>query len=455
MSDPPESSLDSVIHSPDMPQRRASAWPYVVWSVALLAYVIAVTNRSSLSAVGVDTAERFHTDAATLSMFAVVQLAVYGAMQVPIGLLLDRYGSRPIMTIGMVLMAAGQLTIALSDSVGIAILARALIGAGDAAIFPGALRLIATWFPAQRAPMFAQLTGIAGQGGQIVAVVPLTALLHSTTWTIAFGSLAGLAALFAILVFALLRNRPPELESDVSVNTDTGVVRVVRSSIDTGTGARAAWGHPGTRLAFWTHFTTMFSLTAFSLLWGFPFLTAGEGLSTAAAAGMMTILVVVGMVTGPILGDLSRRIPHYRSYGLVLPTILVQIVAWGVTLAWPGPAPMWLLVVLMVALGVGGPASMIAFDHARTHNPAHRLSTATGMANVGGFLAALIAILLIGLALDAQGAGTPDTYTLDAFRVAFLTQIPLWLIGITFIVIERHKVRVRMGLDPPWGRRTS
>ena len=63
---------------------------WLIWGVGVAAYMLAVVNRSSLSAVGVDTAERFGADAATLSMFAVVQLAVYGGMQIPIGLLLDR-----------------------------------------------------------------------------------------------------------------------------------------------------------------------------------------------------------------------------------------------------------------------------------------------------------------------------------------------------------------------------
>ncbi len=421
----------------------------MIWTVGVAAYVLAITNRSSLSAVGVDAAARFDADAATLSMFAVVQLAVYGGMQIPVGVLLDRFGARPIMTIGMLLMAMGQLTMALSPSVGVAILARVLLGAGDAAVFPGVLRLIATWFPAQRGPLMVQFTGIVGQSGQLVALIPLAALLHATSWTITFGSIAGLGVLFAILVFLLIRNHPPDRDEDVSVDTDTGAIRVVTSAVDTGVGIRAAWAHPGTRLAFWSHFTTPFAGTAFVLLWGMPFLTAGEGRSTAEAASIMSLYVVVGMLLGPIMGDLSRRIPHLRSRALVLPTVAVQAIAWLVVVAYPGPAPLWLLLALAVALATGGPASMIAFDHARTHNPSHRLSTATGVTNAGGFLAALLAILLIGLALDLQGAGTPETYTLDAFRIAFLTQVPLWLLGATFIVIERKRTRIRLGMDPP------
>ena len=436
------------VTSPSM--RSTPSWrAWLIWSVGVAAYVVAVTNRTSLAAVGVDTADRFHVDASTLSLFAVLQLGVYGFMQIPVGVLLDRFGARPIMAVGMLLMAVGQLAMAFSPNVGVAIAARMLLGAGDAAVFPGVLRLISTWFPSQRAPVMVQLTGIFGQLGQIVAIIPLAALLHATTWSIAFGSLAGLGVLFTVLVFGLIRNHPPDQTADVSVDTDTGAIRVVTSAIDNRVGIRATWSHPGTRLAFWSHFTTPFAGTAFIMLWGIPFLTEGEGTTAAQAAAITTTLVLSGIAFGPVLGALSSRLPHLRSHALVLPTVALQMLVWLVVIAWPGTAPLWLLFVLAIALSTGGPASMIAFDHARTHNPSHRLSTATGITNSGGFLAGLIAVYLIGVALDLQGAGTPDTYSLEAFRIAFLMQVPLWLIGMAFIIIERKRTRIRMGLDQP------
>ncbi|MDR2320542.1 nitrate/nitrite transporter [Microbacterium sp. NPDC089698] len=420
---------------------------WLIWIVGVSAYVLSITNRTSLSAVGVDAAHLFQADASTLSLFAVLQLAVYGLMQIPVGLLLDRYGSRPIMVAGMLLMAVGQLVMAFAPNVGVAIVARMILGAGDAAIFPGVLRLVAIWFPAQRGPLMAQLTGIVGQLGQLVALLPLPLLLHSTSWSVTFGSLAGLGVLFTVLVFALIRNRPPELTEDVSVNTDTGAIRVVTSQADLRVTLREALAHPGTRLGFWTHFTTPFAGTAFMMLWGIPFLTNGEGLSIGAASLVTTVYVLFGILFGPVLGTLSARHPTSRSLMLVLPTIALQVVVWLAVILWPGQAPLWLLILLAIALATGGPASMVAFDHARTHNPQHRLSTATGVVNGGGFLAALIAIFLIGLALDLQGAGTPATYTLDAFRWAFVTQVPLWIIGTAFIVRERRLTRRVLGLE--------
>ena len=430
------------------------AWRlWLVWGVGVAAYVVSVTNRTSLSAVGVDAAVRFDADASVLSLFAVVQLAVYGAMQIPVGLLLDRFGARPIITVGMFLMAVGQLVMAFAPDVGTAIFARMLVGAGDAAVFPSVLRVVAVWFPERQAPFLVQMTGIVGQTGQLLAILPMAAILHASTWSVAFGSLAGLGALFTVLTFAVIRNRPPDRDADVSVDTATGAIHAVTSSADLREGFRESWAHPATRLAFWSHFTTPFSGTAFILLWGFPFLTVGEGLSPAMASLIFSVYVIFGMVAGPVIGALSSRHPMRRSRMLVLPVIGIQALVWLVVIAWPGPAPIWLLFLLAFALSTGGPASMIGFDHARTFNPSHRLSTATGIVNVGGFLAALLAILFIGIAMDAQGAGSPDTYSLEAFRIAFLTQVPLWALGSAFIVWERKRTRVHIGLDEPRTRR--
>ena len=432
------------------PSSLTRAW--VIWSIGVTAYILAVANRTSLMAVGVDAADRFQADASTLSMFAVLQLAVYGFMQIPVGVMLDRYGVRPIMVVGMVLMAIGQLVMALSLNVGVAITARMLLGAGDAAVFPSVLRLVALWFPARLVPPLVQFSGIIGSAGQLISTFPLPAMVHATSWSVAFGSIAGLCVLFGILVALIVRNAPAEMppstpDTEVAAN-DQGPPL---TELDLG--IRAAWAHPGTRLAFWTHHTASFAGVAFTMLWGIPYLTVGEGMTQTGAAALMTFSMVVGMVLGPVIGVFSSRIPERRSAALVLPPIAAQLVSWLAIILWPGPAPLWLLITLAAALAIGGAASMIAFDHARTYNPRQRLSTANGLTNVGGFLAGLISILLIGVALDLQGAGTPETYTLEAFRIAFLVQVPLFVIGGLYIVIEERKAArngpVQVGSSQP------
>jgi len=338
-----------------------------VWGVALLTYLVAVLQRTSLGVAGIDAGERFGASASMLAAFAVLQLLVYAGLQVPIGILLDRIGSKRLIVAGAFVMAAGQALLALTTSLPLAVVARVLVGAGDAMTFVCVLRLVISWFPAGRVPLFTQLTGITGQVGQILSAIPLVRLLHGPGWTPTYLSAAALGVFVGVLSLALLRDAPPG-----AIGTDRSPsLHAVRRQL------AAAFRHPGTRLGLWTHFVTQFSGTVFALMWGFPFLVAGEGLTPGQAGGLLTLFVLVAMATGPLFGRLVARHPLRRSW-LVLGIVGVTATAWTAVLAWPGRAPLALLVMLVLALSLGGPGSMIGFDFARTFNPAGRLGSATG-----------------------------------------------------------------------------
>jgi MFS family permease len=158
---------------------------------------------------------------------------------------------------------------------------------------------------------------------------------------------------------------------------------------------------------------TQFSGTVFALLWGVPYLVAGQGMSPTEASAMLTLLVGAGIVVGPLFGEFTARHPLRRSW-LVLAVIGTTAAVWTVVLLVPPPAPRWLLALLVTVLALGGPASMVGFDYARTMNPSHRQGTAVGLVNVGGFSASLAVSLAVGVLLGL-GAG----YTPEAFRMAW------------------------------------
>src|SRR4051795_11631944 len=414
---------------------RPSARAYLVWLVALSAYVVAVFDRASLGVAAVDAQERFTTGASVISLFLVLQLAVYAALQVPVGVALDRFGSRRMILAGAVTMAAGQLVVALATDVPTAVAARVLVGAGDAMTFISVLRVIGLWFAGPTVPLITQLTGIFGQLGSIAAAYPLVALLHGTSWRTTFLGAAAMGVLVAVLVAVALREAP----AGTVAAQPTALAEMRSRLLDT-------WREPGTRIGLYTHLVTQFSGTVFALLWGYPFLVVGEGLSPTTAAVLLTLLVVVGMGVGPLLGRLCGRWPLRRSV-LVFGIMALTATTWTVVLLWPGRAPLSLLVVLVVVLGTNGPGSMIGFDYARTENPAERMGSASGVVNVGGFLAALLTILAIGAVLDLLTPGTSTAYDLDAFRAAFAVQYVFWGIGLVGVLRNRSRLRARLAGD--------
>lgn len=414
--------------------RTTKAW--WVWGIGCAAYVVAVFNRSSLGVTGVAAQHRFHASAGILALFSVMQLAVYAALQIPVGVLLDRVGSRRMLVAGGVVMALGQLALATSHSVPGAIAARALVGAGDAMSFISVLRLVTVWFPAGKVPVVTQLTGILGQVGQLAAAYPLVALLRRVGWTASFGAVAVVGVVVAAVVAATLTDAPAALAGRAEP--------AAKGSLTTLLGH--AWAEPGTRLGLWTHFVTQFSGVTFALLWGYPFLTVGEGRSASAAGLLLTAMVAAGTVFGPVLGHLAGRWPLRRS-ALVFGIVGASATIWTVLLLWPGRAPLWLLVLLVVILATNGPGSMVGFDYARTFNPAGRIGSASGIVNVGGFVASLVTILVIGVVLDVLTPHGSTAYSLNSFRVAFLVQYVGWTLGLVMFWRARRTVRARLALE--------
>ncbi|MFI5910512.1 nitrate/nitrite transporter [Dactylosporangium sp. NPDC051541] len=399
---------------------------YIMWSIGLLAYIVAVFHRSSLGVAGVEAADRLGVGTALLSILSVTQLAVYAAMQIPVGVMLDRFGSRRLLVVGGTLMLAGQLVFAFAGDVGTAIAARVLIGVGDAMTFISVLRIVALWFPPRRNPLMVQLTGMVGQIGAISSAVPLVLLLRHFGWTTTFLAAGALGAAAVLLVVVALRDQPAGVAVHPARKRDFGL--------------RPAWSHPGTRLGLWTHFVTGFPGGVFALLWGYPFLTQGEGLAPGTAALLLSVLTVGGIVLGPLVGHFCGRLPYHRST-LVLGIVGSSALAWTVVLLWPGRAPLWVLATLVVALTMSGPGSMIGFDYARSFNPADRIGGATGIVNVGSFVASILAIVAIGVVLELRTPPGTDHPSLAAFRWAFAVQYVLWAVGAVQVYRYRRTTR--------------
>jgi MFS family permease len=403
-----------------------------VWSIGTLVYMVAVVHRTSLGVAGIDAAARFHIGASALSTFSILQLLVYAGMQIPVGLMVDRLGTKRVLSIGIILFTAGQLGFALSHSYGMALTARAVLGCGDAMTFVSVLRLGSRWFPARRGPMIAQGAALFGVAGNLMSTVLLARLLHSAGWTPTFVGTALGGALVLVLVLLFMKDHPEGFEPAPADHHGAGYVK---RQIAT------AWREPGTRLGMWVHFTTQFSAMVFLLLWGLPYLVEAQGMSRETAGTLLTVVVIANMVFGMIFGQVIGR--HHRArMPLALGVIGATAAMWAVVLSWPqAHAPLWLLLVLCVVLGSSGPASMIGFDFARPANPPERFGTASGIVNVGGFTASMLTLLAIGVLLDATG---------DNYRVAWSSVFVLQALGVTQILrlrgraarLERQRVAV-------------
>jgi sugar phosphate permease len=405
---------------------RASRRSWLIWLTAATVYLLSVFHRTSFGVAGLQAADRFHVGAAALGTFTVLQVGVYAAMQIPTGVLVDRFGPRKVLTAALLFLGTGQILLAVADSYPLGLLARGVLGFGDALTFVSVVRLIAAHFPGRQAPLVISFTTAIGYVGNLAATVPLSLLLAGPGWTVTFLTAGLVTAVYAAFVLRRVKDAPPGVSAEEH-----------REPVDVRALARqvlGAWRVPGTRLGFWVHFSTMFAPNVLTLLWGVPFLVQGQGVPPGTASGMLTVFVFGSMIGGPMVGSAIASRPSTRM-PLVGGYVAGAAVVWAVLLSWPGHVPVGVLVPAFAFLSFGGPVSMIGFALARDYNPLRRVGTATGVVNVGGFVATTISALSIGVLLQASGGN---------FRIALLAVVGVLVVGTWRMLVWWRRARAAL-----------
>ncbi len=372
-----------------------------------------------LGVAAFEAERRYHVGAGALSAFTAVQLGVYLAMQVPVGLAADRIGPRRSLAAGMAAIAVGEAVFALSGTLPAGLVGRALIGLGDACVFVNVLRVAHTWFEPSRAALLTALTSLLGALGQLLTTVPAHLALDGLGWTATFTGAAAVTALLAAGALRVVRDAPAATIATPSEAPDHDRVLATLGT---------AWRQERTRLGFWAHFGLMTPFVTMTALWGYPWLVETQGVSRGAAASWLAFSVAALAASAPFVGRLGSRGPAMQlRMALVTGTLLV--VTWAAVLAWPGGTPPHALILAALAVsGVGSAVSVVAFMLARAGNPAHVAGSATGLVNCGGFFAGSVAILAAGIVLGHGGRTAVD------FQHALLPMLAFTALSLTQIV---------------------
>jgi sugar phosphate permease len=261
------------------------------------------------------------------------------------------------------------------------------------------------------------LTATLGTLGNVLATAPLTALLSGAGWATSFVIAASASAVWAVAVLVLVDDRTPRPRTVQRGEVSAGMITVARR-------VRAAWSIGGTRLGFWAHFSSMAAATPLAVLWGHPYLVEGVGFSTAGASRLLMVGVLVIGIATPVIGAVTGRWPVARIPLSLSVCAVTMVLLTVVSLGLPAdPGKPIVAIVFVIAL-LGGPASMTAFAVARDYNPARTLGTASGVVNVGGFVATVVATVAFGAVLDVQGGSSAQ-----AMRHALLVLVGVQLFG--------------------------
>jgi MFS family permease len=416
------------------PPLRA-AW--AVWGLGASFYLMAFFQRVAPAVMTDALMREFAIGAAALGNLSALYFYSYVAMQLPTGIIADRWGPRRLLSLGALVAASGTLIFALAPGFALVGLGRFLVGGSVAVAFVGCLQLANNWFPPRFYGLVAGMALFVGIIGAACAGPPLRLCVGAFGWrpTIMVSGLVTVA--IAAAIWYLVRDFPHEKGFADPAPPPVGDTPDQRLPILAGIGAVLRF--PNTLLLFLIPGGVVGPVLAFSGLWGVPFLVTHYGLAPTRAAALGTTLLVAWAVGGPILGWLSDRTGRRKP--LYIAGCAVALACWCLLVYVPG-LPLAVLTVLLVVIGLSSGCMIISFAFVKESVPAHLAGTVTGLTNMGVMMGPMLLQPAIGWMLDRHWQGTLAegirVYALDAYRAGFGLMIAWAALSVILLVFTRE-----------------
>ncbi|WP_294557627.1 MFS transporter [uncultured Mailhella sp.] len=411
----------------------------------LFCYALAPFHRTVLSTLGVDLMEDFSVGGGLISVMGAAFFYPYAAMQIPAGILADRWGARRTVMVFLTLAAAGTFLFAMATTVSMGAAGRVLTGTGVAMIFVPGLRVILSWFPRRMHPLCTGLFLSLGTGGMFLASWPLNALSGMFGWRWAMMLVALFTCALAVLCGGFLRNTPEDagLEGERPFSpAQSGKGMPLKEALLLILKSRTYWG-----VSLW-FFCLYGVFYAFSGLWAGPYLLQGYGLDKERAS-VVLMAISAGAIIGPSLHGAFLSWVRVSKRKLMAAVCLVGM-ALGVVLILPSPVlPYALLPVwgFFFSVFVGGVGSLGLLKIQEDFPPAI-VGTATGMVNIYTALGGGILQMCSGWLMEHIAPG--GEYDIAVYAGMFLLFFVLIGVGFLAALLCRPGVEgcARMHMKP-------
>ena len=413
-----------------------SFFPWIVWLLGALFYCYGFFQRVAPSVIVEDLMRDFAASAAVLGNLSAFFYYAYAGVQLPVGVLVDRWGARSMLSMAATLCALGSLVFALTDSLWLAYLGRLMIGAGAGFTFVGTLKLSAVWFPTRRFALLTGLTLMMGMAGGIGGQAPLAAAVAEVGWRTTLVAAAVIGLLLAVLIRLVIRDR---------ATPDSDRPRTARRGWFHGLGQVLRTPHNWI-IGLYTALMTA-SMWAFAALWGVPYMMQTHGLDRPAAAVSTSMLLIGWAVGSPAAGWISDFIGRRK-----LPMLIgaVGALASFTALVYVPGLPLAAVRFLIFANGFFSGATAIAYALAREHNSPDAAGVTLGCINAAVPLSASVFQPLVGwlldLGWDGSMVGGARIYDPETFRTAFLTLIAAGIIAVISAIRVRETWCRQVGL---------
>lgn len=383
--------------------------PLLFWALAALFYFYGFFQRVTPSVMVQELMRDFSVSAAVLGNLSAIYFYAYASIQLPVGLIIDRFGPRASLTLAALLCGCGSLIFGLADTLPMAYAGRLLIGAGAGFTWVGALKIISLWFPARRFALMSGLTLMLGMIGAVAGQAPLAALVGAHGWRdVLLAAALFVGVLAAAIWFIIPARHGAEPAPKRGRNILSGFGDVLKT--------------PQTWIVSLFGAMITAPMLAFAGLWAVPFLMLRYAIERPVAAFSVSFVFIGWGIGAPLLGWLSDHMERRKP--VMIFAALTALISMSAIIYWPD-LPLWAISLLCLINGFGSGGMVLCFATGRENNRPESAGAVLGFVNMAVMSTGAIFQPLIGWLLDrnwdgAMAAGAP-VYGIAAYEAALLT----------------------------------
>lgn len=400
--------------------QHSSSWiKWALWSLAALFYFYEFLLRVSPSVMVPELMSSFGVTASVVGVLSASYLYAYAPMQLPVGLLMDRYGLKRILTLASLACGVGALLFAMAEELWVAGCGRLLIGASSAFGFVAMVYVSSHWFPTRKRAFLIGMANSIAMLGASAGTGPLTNSVHDYGWRSTMGVFGLFGVLLAVAICLVLRcdQRDIKVEGEIEpakVHLLEHLKQVARRG--------SSWVNGMVAMLF--YMTT----TAFAGLWGLSFVETAYGVSKEMAGYAMSMVFAGWLVGGPLTGLLSDLI---GTRTMTLRLGIVGVLACLVPVLYFPSIPIYAVYILLFLVGFFSSAELLNFSLAIELNSTRAKATAAAFTNCLISLGDAVIQPLVGFLLDYNWSGMEEQgiriYGMRDYQLA-LSCLPITLI---------------------------
>lgn len=406
--------------------KQNSKYRWIVFVSVLFTYLIIVSQRTAPGLITDQLMSDFKVTASTIGLLTSIQFFAYASLQIPVGILSDRYGPNYFLIVGTLLNGIGTLIYSFAPNEIVLFCARLLVGIGDATIWVNLVLILSQWFKVKEFVGLLGIAGMTGSFGFLLATLPFSKWIELVGWREPFFIMGILLCLSGLLLYMVLVKKPKKWDridkTAKKVQKREATLPLLRRLFTN----RQAWA------TFLCHFGLVGTYVGFIGSWAVPFGMNVYGMTLTGASQLIMVGLLGAIIGAPLTTWISGRFDSIKRPYVVVH--LVVFLCWTVFLFYSGKPPYYILIALFFIIGYGNGASTLTFAAVRKSFDIKEVGVVSGFANTGGFISAILLPGIFGAILDHFGNNS-------GYHFGFIIPAIFTLMGLAGGLLIKEKIK--------------